>query len=76
MLGKTYQRDKTWEALLDGIDDATEQQIKEDIQLFILQNQDDEMKNCLHFSCKGANKTIFDLIFDISTNLTKVYKNR
>ena len=76
LLGKSYERDKVWEELLKGIDEETVQQIKEDIQLFILQNQDDDKNNCLHFSCKKADKVIFDLILETSMKLTEVYKKR
>ena len=76
MLGKEYKRDSTWDLLLKttkGIDDDTIQQIKWDIQLYILQSLDDEWKNCLHFSCKSANKTIYDLIVRMSKDLSDVY---
>lgn len=62
--------------MLKDIDEETVQQIKEDIQLFLLQTQDDEMDNCLHFSCKKADKVTFDLIIEMSNKLTEVYKNR
>ena len=62
--------------MLKDIDEETVQQIREDIQLFLLQAQDDEMNNCLHFSCKKADKVTFDLIIEMSNKLTEVYKNR
>jgi len=76
-LNETFNQKESWKKIfVDLGDESLIEYLKQDIQLFLLQNTDDDHMNCLHHTLKNGNEELTLAIIRKANELSDVYSER